>query len=150
MRVGIDAARHHEGAAGIDDLRTCRCFKALAYGDDPLRRAHVALLREQYRLMARASSVVVCVSELLAEHVRATYGLGHDRVLVVPNGGTPPAFLEFVAKQLTGFYPSKLARFLPDRWLAPAARLVKWAVRDPLVPADSPTAYEYLIVAEAE
>jgi glycosyltransferase involved in cell wall biosynthesis len=63
----------------------------LAYGDGPLRRVHVALLREQYRLMARGSSVVVCVSELLAEHVRATYGLGHDRVLVVPNGGTPAA-----------------------------------------------------------
>jgi glycosyltransferase involved in cell wall biosynthesis len=39
--------------------------------------------------MARASTVVVCVSRLLAEHVLETYGLSHDRVLVVPNGGTP-------------------------------------------------------------
>jgi glycosyltransferase involved in cell wall biosynthesis len=61
----------------------------LAYGQGALRRAHVALLREQYRRMARASSVVVCVSRLLAGHVLETYGLGHERVLVVPNGGTP-------------------------------------------------------------
>jgi hypothetical protein len=62
----------------------------------------------------------------------------------------PPAFGEFVAKKLTGFYPSKLAKYLPDRMLGPAARLVKWAVSDPLVPVDSPTAYEYMIVADAD
>jgi glycosyltransferase involved in cell wall biosynthesis len=61
----------------------------LAYGRSAVRRAHVALLREQYRRMARASTVVVCVSRLLAEHVLETYGLEHDRVLIVPNGGTP-------------------------------------------------------------
>ena len=92
-------------------------------------------------------------TKLLAQngwHVRATYGLGSARSELMFRLFLPPAFLEFVAKQITGFYPSKLARFLPERWLAPAARLVKWAVHDPLVPVDSPTAYEYLIVAEAE
>ena len=59
------------------------------------------------------------------------------------------AFVEFLAKQLTGFYPSRLAQFLPQRMLAPAVRLVRWAVSDPLVPVDSPTAYEYLLVADA-
>ncbi|HEU0036464.1 MAG TPA: methyltransferase domain-containing protein [Kofleriaceae bacterium] len=92
-------------------------------------------------------------TRLLAQNgwkVRATYGLGSARSELMFRLFMPPAFVEFLAKKLTGFYPSKLARFLPDRVLAPAARLVKWAVSDPLVPVDSPTAYEYLIVAEAD
>ncbi|HEU0036584.1 MAG TPA: class I SAM-dependent methyltransferase [Kofleriaceae bacterium] len=91
-------------------------------------------------------------TRLLATHgwkVRATYGLGSARSELMFRLFMPPAFVEFLAKKITGFYPSKLARFLPDRLLAPAARLVKWAVSDPLVPVDSPTAYEYLIIAEA-
>jgi hypothetical protein len=42
-----------------------------------------------------------------------------------------------------------LARFLPRAALGPAVRLVRWAVSDPLVPVDSPTAYEYLLIADA-
>lgn len=61
----------------------------LAYGSSAPRRVHVSLLREQYRRMARASDVVVCVSELLAEYVRTHYGVAAERVMVVPNGGTP-------------------------------------------------------------
>jgi hypothetical protein len=89
---------------------------------------------------------------LLAQHgwrVRATYGLGSARSEFLFRLFLPPAFLSFLAKKVTGFYPAKLARLAPDALLAPAARLVRWAVRDPLVAADSPTAYEYLIVAEA-
>jgi SAM-dependent methyltransferase len=89
---------------------------------------------------------------LLAQHgwkVKATYGLGSARSEFLFRLFLPPAFGEFLAKKLTGFYPSKLAKYLPDTVLAPAARLVRWAVSDPLVAADSPTAYEYLIVAEA-
>ena len=63
----------------------------LAYGRTLPRRAHVTLLRQQYRTMARLSSVVLCVSELLAEYVRDRYGVERERVLVVPNGGTPAA-----------------------------------------------------------
>ena len=81
--------------------------------------------------------------------VRASYGLGSARSEFLFRAFLPPAFVEFLAKQVTGFYPSKLARFLPRVLLAPAARLVAWAVSDPLVPVDSPTAYEYLIVADA-
>jgi len=91
-------------------------------------------------------------TRLLAQNgwrVRATYGLGSARSEFLFRLFMPPAFASFVAKKLTGFYPSKLARFVPNALLAPAARLVRWAVTDPLVPADSPTAYEYLIVAEA-
>ena len=91
-------------------------------------------------------------TRLLAQngwHVRATYGLGSSRSEFLFRLFMPPAFGEFVAKKLTGFYPSKLSRFLPDATLAPLARLVRWAVSDPLVAADSPTAYEYMIIADA-
>jgi SAM-dependent methyltransferase len=91
-------------------------------------------------------------TKLLAQNgwqVRAAYGLGSARSEFLFRAFLPPAFAEFLAKQVTGFYPSKLARFLPRAMLAPAVRLVRWAVSDPLVPVDSPTAYEYLIVADA-
>ena len=91
-------------------------------------------------------------TRLLAQNgwrVRATYGLGSARSEFLFRAFMPPAFAEFVVKKLTGFYPSKLARYLPDPVIAPFAKLVRWAVSDPLVPADSPTAYEYLIVADA-
>jgi ubiquinone/menaquinone biosynthesis C-methylase UbiE len=91
-------------------------------------------------------------TRLLAQNgwrVRATYGLGSARSEFLFRAFMPPAFVEFLAKKLTGFYPSKLARFLPRAALAPVVRLVRWAVSDPLVAADSPTAYEYLIIADA-
>ena len=82
-------------------------------------------------------------------HVKATFGLGSGRSEFLFRAFMPPAFVEFVVKKLTGFYPSKLARYLPDAAIAPFAKLVRWAVSDPLVPWDSPTAYEYLIIADA-
>jgi SAM-dependent methyltransferase len=91
-------------------------------------------------------------TRLLEQHgwtVKATFGLGSSRSEFLFRAFMPPAFLEFLAKKLTGFYPSKLARYLPDAAITPLAKLVRWAVSDPLVPADSPTAYEYLIVADA-
>jgi hypothetical protein len=91
-------------------------------------------------------------TRLLAQNgwrVQAAYGLGSARSEFLFRAFMPPAFVEFLAKQVTGFYPSKLARFLPRAVLAPAVRLVRWAVSDPLVAVDSPTAYEYLIIAEA-
>jgi len=91
-------------------------------------------------------------TRLLAQNgwrVRAAYGLGSARSEFLFRAFMPPAFVEFLAKKLTGFYPSTLARFLPRAALAPAVRLVQWAVSDPLVAVDSPTAYEYLIVADA-
>jgi SAM-dependent methyltransferase len=80
--------------------------------------------------------------------VKATFGLGSARSELMFRLFLPASFVGFVAKKLTGFYPAKLARLLPDRVVSPMARLVRWAVADPLVPADSPHAYEYLIVAE--
>jgi SAM-dependent methyltransferase len=91
-------------------------------------------------------------TRLLETHgwrVREIHGLGSARSEFLFRAFMPPAFMEFIAKKLTGFYPSKLARFLPDRAIAPLAKLVRWAVSDPIVAADSPYAYEYMIVAEA-
>ncbi|CAN5811379.1 hypothetical protein BH11MYX2_BH11MYX2_12290 [soil metagenome] len=91
-------------------------------------------------------------TRLLAQHgwnVRAVYGLGSARSEFLFRLFMPPAFAQFVAKKITGKYPSRLARYLPSFALTPAAKLVKWAVSDPLVPANSPTAYEYMIVADA-
>ena len=81
--------------------------------------------------------------------VETTVGLGSARSEFLFRAFLPPAFLEFVVKKVTGFYPSRLARIIPDAALGPLARLVRWAVSDPIVPADSPHAYEYLIVAHA-
>jgi hypothetical protein len=81
--------------------------------------------------------------------VKATFGLGSARSELMFRLFLPPAFVEFVAKKLTGFYPSKLAALLPDSAITPLARMVRWAVSDPLVPVDSPHAYEYLIIADA-
>lgn len=91
-------------------------------------------------------------ARLLATHgwrVRAAYGLGSARSEFLFRMFMPPAFGEFLVKKLTGYYPSRLARYLPGAALAPLTKLVKWAVSDPLVEVDSPTAYEYMIVAEA-
>jgi SAM-dependent methyltransferase len=81
--------------------------------------------------------------------VERTLGLGSARSEFLFRLFLPPAFAEFVVKKLTGFYPSRLARVLPDSVIAPFARMVRWAVSDPIVPADSPHAYEYLIIAHA-
>lgn len=91
-------------------------------------------------------------TRLLEQHgwrVRDVHGLGSARSEFLFRAFMPPAFVEFLVKSITGFYPSKLARFLPDAAIAPLARLVRWAVSDPVVPASSPHAYEYLIIAEA-
>jgi SAM-dependent methyltransferase len=82
-------------------------------------------------------------------HVREIHGLGSARSEFLFRAFMPPAFVQFLAKQVTGFYPAKLARFLPDAAIAPFAKLVRWAVSDPVVSAESPHAYEYLIIAEA-
>jgi SAM-dependent methyltransferase len=89
---------------------------------------------------------------LLEQHgwrVRATYGLGSPRSEFLFRAFLPSAFLQFLAKSITGYYPAKLYRFLPDSAIAPLAKLVRWAVSDPIIDKDSPHAYEYLIVAEA-
>ena len=91
-------------------------------------------------------------TRLLETHgwrVREIKGLGSARSELMFRAALPPAFVEFLIKSVTGFYPSKLAAALPDAALAPFAKLVRWAVSDPIVAADSPHAYEYMIIADA-
>jgi SAM-dependent methyltransferase len=90
-------------------------------------------------------------TRLLAQHgwkVRSVYGLGSARSEFLFRLFMPPAFGEFLVKKLTGQYPSRLSRFLPKAAVTPFVKLVRWAVSDPLVPADSSTAYEYMIIAD--
>jgi SAM-dependent methyltransferase len=158
----IDAALAHLRAAASDHARL------LMFVPTP-RWAYQGHL--QTALLKRAPRVAMALSgalngffqhwhlydakvwqRLLEQHgwrVKATFGLGSARSEFLFRAFMPPAFAEFVIKKLTGFYPSKLARYLPDAAIAPFAKLVRWAVSDPLVPADSSTAYEYLIVADA-
>jgi SAM-dependent methyltransferase len=77
-----------------------------------------------------------------------TKGLGSVRSEFLFRLFLPPAFVSFLAKQLTGVYPNTLLSRVPDAWLAPLARMVARAVTDPLVDDDSPHAYEYVLVAE--
>lgn len=81
--------------------------------------------------------------------VKAQFGLGSARSEFLFRAFLPPAFVEFLVKKATGTYPSRLLAKLPDAMVAPMAKLVRWAVSEPLVAVDSPTAYEYLIVANA-
>ena len=88
---------------------------------------------------------------LLAQNrwrVVSAHGLGSARSEFLFRLFRPPAFMEFVVKSVVGVYPSRLLRLVPDRALAPLRDLMTWAVADPLVPVDSPHAYEYVIVAE--
>jgi SAM-dependent methyltransferase len=158
----IDAALANLRRAATDDARL------LMFVPTP-RWAYQGQL--QRLLLARAPRVAMALSgalngffqhwhlydakvwqRLLEQHgwrVRAVHGLGSARSEFLFRLFLPPSFLEFVAKSVTGFYPSTLARFLPDAAVKPLAKLVRWAVSDPIVPADSPHAYEYLIIAEA-
>jgi SAM-dependent methyltransferase len=91
-------------------------------------------------------------ARLLAQNgwrVRAAYGLGSARSEFLFRLFMPPAFAGFLVKQLTGVYPARLLRALPEPVTAPLVALVTQAVRDPIVAADAPTAYEYMIVADA-
>lgn len=91
-------------------------------------------------------------TRLLAQHgwkVKAIYGMGSSRSEFLYRLFLLPSFGEFLIKKVTGFYPSRLARYVPNSMLKPFAKLVRWAVSDPLVAADCPTAYEYMIIAEA-
>jgi SAM-dependent methyltransferase len=81
--------------------------------------------------------------------VTSSYGLGSSRSEFVFRLFMPPAFGEFLVKKATGNYPSRLAQGVPDLAIGPLVKLVTWAVQNPIVPTDSPHAYEYMIVAEA-
>ena len=61
----------------------------LAYGDGPLNRGRVRVVRGYYHQIARLSDAALCVSSDLARFVRDTYPIDPARVSVAPNGGVP-------------------------------------------------------------
>lgn len=81
--------------------------------------------------------------------VRASYGLGNHRSELLFRLFLPAGFVEFLFKSLFRVYPSKALRWAPRWTLRPMVRLLTWALADPVIPADSAKAYEYLIIAEA-
>jgi hypothetical protein len=82
--------------------------------------------------------------------VERVYGLGGRRSEFLFRLFLPTAFLAFLFKKTTGYYPNVLLRYLPVRWLAPLQRMLKSSLRTPLVDPDHPTAYEYAIVARLQ
>lgn len=90
---------------------------------------------------------------LLAQNgwrVESVMGLGSKRSELLFRLFMPPAFIQFLAKKLTGRYPAELYRYLPDAALRPLASMVRWATANPLVPPESPHAYEYMIIATTD
>jgi SAM-dependent methyltransferase len=157
----IDAALRALRAAADDDGRLVLFVPAAQWAYQG--RLQGALLRRAPRLaMAVAGALngffqhwhlyeLPVWKQLLAQNgwrVRSARGLGTARSEFLFRLFLPPAFVEFLVKQITGRYPSVALRGVPDALLRPLARLVARAVTDPLVDADSPHAYEYVIVAE--
>jgi SAM-dependent methyltransferase len=158
----IDAALAHLRAAAAPDGRL------LMFVPTP-RWAYQG--RTQSALLARAPRVAMSLAgalngffqhwhlydekvwaRLLAQNgwrVRASYGLGSARSEFVFRLFMPPAFGSFLVKQVTGVYPSRLVGALPAPIAARLVAMVCDAVRDPIVAADAPTAYEYMIAADA-
>lgn len=81
-------------------------------------------------------------------HVTGAHGLGGARTGFVFRLFLPIAFLGFLAKKLTGRYPSRLWRFVPDAALAPLRGLLRWSLAQPFVDVRSPHAYEWALTAE--
>jgi SAM-dependent methyltransferase len=158
----IDAALAHLRAAAAPDGRL------LMFVPTP-RWAYQG--RTQSALLARAPRVAMSLAgalngffqhwhlydekvwaRLLAQNgwrVRASFGLGSARSEFLFRLFMPPAFGSFLVKQLTGMYPSRLVGALPAAITSRLVEFVCDAVRDPIVAADAPTAYEYMIAADA-
>lgn len=81
--------------------------------------------------------------------VREVQGLGSKRSEFMFRLFLIPALGQFLVKSVTGTYPARLYRYLPKAALSPLVKLMEWALTDPLVPSDSASAYEYMIIADA-
>ena len=80
--------------------------------------------------------------------VKAAHGLGNPRSEQLFRLFLPSSLMSFLVKVGVGEYPNKLLRAAPDAALLPFERLLSWALEFPVVPAESPSVYEYMIVAE--
>jgi SAM-dependent methyltransferase len=80
--------------------------------------------------------------------VKECHALGNDRAEFLFRLFLPSSFLGFLAKKGFGSYPNRLLKWLPDQALAPARSIMLWALRDPVLPVEHPSAYEYVVIAE--
>lgn len=76
-----------------------------------------------------------------------SFGLGSPRSELLFRLFLPEGLVEFAARSVVGQYPCRLLQYLPGKALLPLERLLEWALSDPIVEVDAPTAYEYVIVA---
>jgi hypothetical protein len=76
-----------------------------------------------------------------------SFGLGSPRSELLFRLFLPEGLLEFAVRSMLGKYPCRWLRHLPPRAVLPLERLLEWALSDPIVAVDAPTAYEYVIVA---
>ncbi len=81
--------------------------------------------------------------------VRRVYGLGGIRSEFLFRLFMPSAFLAFLVKSATGFYPNRLFRYASAPLLRPLGALLRSSLETPFVEPDDRAAYEYMIVAEA-
>lgn len=80
---------------------------------------------------------------------REVHGLGNDRSELLFRLFLPLSFAGFVFKKVFGIYPNRVLGLAPDWLLAPCHGLLEWALKDPILRADHPKAYEYMIIATA-
>ncbi|MDX2022360.1 MAG: methyltransferase domain-containing protein [Deltaproteobacteria bacterium] len=80
--------------------------------------------------------------------LKTVYGLGNERSEFLFRMFLPPAFMGFLAKVAFGVYPNRLLSKVPDSFFAPMQKLLKWGLASPLVPADDPDVYEFVLVCE--
>jgi SAM-dependent methyltransferase len=80
-------------------------------------------------------------------NVIRSFGLGSPRSEMLFRLFLPEGLVEFLARTIVGQYPCRLLRHLPTQAMLPLERLLEWALSDPIVEVDAPTAYEYVIVA---
>ena len=79
--------------------------------------------------------------------VTHVYGLGNARSEMLFRLLLPMSVPGFFFKGLTGFYPNRALKLVPDALLGPTSEVVRWIMTNPVVAGESPDAYEYVIVA---
>jgi SAM-dependent methyltransferase len=82
-------------------------------------------------------------------NLRSAHGLGNERSEFLFRLFLPQALPGFACKQAFGRYPNRALSFLPKALTRGPESLLCWALDDPLVAAEAPSAYEYMLVAEA-
>lgn len=75
-------------------------------------------------------------------------GLGNERSEFWFRLGLPTAFPGFLVKKILNVYPNEWLSIFPKSWAHPFSKLLIRALQVPVVDADHPKAYEYMLVAE--